>query len=572
MTPSLPYFSFKIGGLAGQGIKSTGLMFSKLATRSGHFVYNHTEYPSLVRGGHNVMQVTISAAKIFAPVRHTNFLVALNSETISLHLPELTADGTILTDTSIKPDNLNLPENVSFLPIPLGQLARDAGGMELLGNIVALGAVAGLLSGNIKHLHDLIDQEFAGKSEVILRANHQAADLGFRYAADHFPDKIRPILTPRDITTVPLVVNANDTMALGAIAAGMQFAAIYPMTPISNLLAILAPLQEQYGFIYKQPEDEIAAVNMAIGASFAGARAMVATSGGGFCLMTEGYGLAGMTETPLVIIEGMRGAPATGLPTWSEQGDLRFVLHAHQGDFPRIILAAGDPEEAFHLTLKAFNLADKYQTPVVVLVDKNICEDDQSYLPFDYSGYHVDRGKLITDRVENYARYTPADDGISPRAIPGRGNHLLANSDEHNSEGYDVEEGANRIEQMKKRMQKLTTYEVGDLLQPMVYGPEKVETTIVSWGSNKGAIREALRFLPEVNFLHLTRIHPFPTAEVTRVLGKAKHIVDIECNFTAQMAGLIRERTGIAISDYLLKYDGRPIYPEEIIEKLNQYA
>lgn len=564
---SLPNFTFKIGGQAGQGIKSVGLMFARLATRSGYWVHNHTEYPSIIRGGHNVTGVTVSAEPVHAPTKHTSLLVALNKETVNLHQSEFIPGTIIVCDESIKPDG-NLQDQVTLLSIPMNKLARDADGGELISNIVALGSVAALLSADPNLIDNLINTEFSDKEPAIRISNRKAAKAGFDFIITNFPQHIKPVLKPRENITPLSVFNANDTIALGAIAAGMQFSAIYPMTPTSNILHVLAPLQQKYGFIYKQPEDEISGINMALGASFAGARSMVATSGGGFCLMTEAYGLAGMTETPIVIIEGMRGGPSTGMPTWSEQADLRFILHAGQGDFPRIVLAAGDPEEAFHLTLKAFNLADKYQTPVVLLIDKNICEDDQSYPPFDYSRYEIDRGKLTTEKIDNFARFIPADDGISIRSLPGTGNHFVANSDEHDASGYSSEEVNNRVEQMNKRMKKLETYIKEDLPPPILYGPEQADITIVSWGSNKGAILESLKFCPSVNFLHLTRINPFPVQAVSEILKKTKHILNIECNYSAQMAGLIRERTGVEITDHLLRHDGRLIYPEEIIDKL----
>jgi 2-oxoglutarate ferredoxin oxidoreductase subunit alpha len=364
-----------------------------------------------------------------------------------------------------------------------------------------------------------------------------------------------------------IVINGNDAAALGAIAGGMQFAAIYPMSPTSEILQVLAAHQEEFGYIYKQPEDEISAVTMAIGASFAGARAMVATSGGGFCLMTEGLGLAAMTETPLVIIDGMRPGPATGLPTWSEQGDLKFVLSAHQGDFPRIVLAPSDAKETFELTRQAFNLADKYQTPVIILLDKNICSSEQSFPIFD-SPFEFYRGKFTTTPSGEYKRYAQADDGISVRTIPGTGNFFLANSDEHDEAGFSTEEAATRKAQMDKRMKKLETCASQELPKPQLFGPPEVDLTVVSWGSNKNSILAALKDFPNVNYLHLTWFSPFPAEAVKEQLSKSKRLLGIENNFSGQMCAVVEEKTGIEIKDKLLKYDGRPIYPEEIAEKI----
>ncbi len=563
---SLPYFTFQIGGLAGQGIKSIGLMFSKIAVRSGYWTYNHNEYPSLIRGGHNVMHITVADQKITAGAMHTDFLVALNQETVNLHTPKMQSGSAVLYDTQGGIDTSPIPPGIDLFAVPTSSLAKASGGTELMENIVALGAAMALLSGNLEILNDLIKEEFADKDPGVTASNLKAAFAGYNFAKENFSSKIRISLTPKDQPETKIVVNANDTVGLASVAAGVQFVAIYPMTPVTGLLHTLAPLQEQFHFIYKQPEDEISAINMAIGASYAGARSMTATSGGGFCLMTESIGLAGMTETPLVIIEGMRAGPATGLPTWSEQSDLRLVLHGHGGEIPNIVLAAGDPEEAFHLTMEAFNLAEIYQTPVIVLIDKLICEDDQSYRPFNSGDYQINRGRLTTQKVDRYLRYQLSPDGISPRTFPGLDNYYLTNSDEHNELGYDDESAANRKSQMEKRMAKLATCTQNHLPAPQLFGPVDADLTIVSWGSNKGAILEALKSLPYVNYLHLTWISPFPTDAVSKTLAGAKKILNLETNFTGQMASLISEKTGIVLKNNLLKYDGRPLYPEEIID------
>jgi 2-oxoglutarate ferredoxin oxidoreductase subunit alpha len=372
-------FVFKIGGQAGFGIASTGLTMDKIATRSGYYVFDYLEYPSIIRGGHNVVETIISDEPVLSPFQHTDFLIAFGQETIDRHYKELRPGSALMVDSDGKFDLEKISSRINIYKIPLNSIAREVGGSMLMRDMVALGAVLFFLEGSLTILFDLIEQEFKRKGDEVVKKNQAVAQHGFDYAAKHYVDKQRVVLTPCINPDRQIVITGNEAIALGAVAAGMQFASIYPMTPTSNILHVLAPLQEQYGFIYKQPEDEISAINMAIGAGFAGARSMVATAGGGFCLMAEGYSLAGMTETPVVIIEGMRGAPSTGLPTWTEQGDLRFMLHAGQGDFPRIVIAPGDAEEAFHVTMQAFNLAEKYQTPVVVLVDKHICESHQSF-------------------------------------------------------------------------------------------------------------------------------------------------------------------------------------------------
>lgn len=563
-------FVFKIGGEAGFGIMSAGLNFAKLATRSGYFTFDYSEYPSIIRGGHNLMQVVIAPEPVRAQYKSTDFLVALNKETIDLHIEELGDGASLLCDEEnklfIKPK-----KKINIFLIPINKIAKEIGGSLLLRNTAALGASIALLGGDLKIYKDLIAKEFSAKDPKVTESNFLVCHAAYDYAKQNYGNKIISSIKPLSRkTNQKMIINGNEAVSMGAVAAGVKFVSIYPMTPTSGILHVLAGLQEKYDFICKQPEDEIAAINMAIGASFAGARSLVATSGGGFCLMTEAYGLAGMTETPLVIIEGMRGGPATGLPTWTEQGDLRMVLHAHQSDLPRIVLAAGDIEEAFHLTMLAFNLADKYQTPVVVIVDKQICESHMSLGLFDYKNYKVEVGKLLLKKQANYKRFALSIDGISMRSPVGFGNYVMANSDEHNEEGYSNEGAQNRIEQMDKRMRKLETCAANDMPKPVLFGPKNADLTIVSWGSNKGAILEAMKNVKNVNYLHLTWMSPFPSQETAKLLKKARHVLNIECNYTAQMGGLIHEKTGIAVKNNLLKYDGRPFYPEEIVAEIKK--
>lgn len=562
-------FSIKVGGQAGQGIKSAGQMLAKVATRSGYNIFTYTEFPSIIRGGHNITQVIIAEDEVTAPVLKCDLLIALNQDTIDRHKNELTDSGIIIFDKEKGIDVSDIKKAVYLCPIPLSKLSIEAGEKEILENTVALGGALAMLGGDLLVLMDLLKAEFEDKGQEVVDVNKKGATLGYEYVKSEYSKIIKKVLEKKKHPEKKMMLNGCAAVGLGAIAGGLQFATIYPMSPISNILHFLAEYQERFGLIYKQPEDEISAINMAIGASFAGARALTSTSGGGFCLMTEGYGLAGMTETPIVIIDGMRPGPATGLPTWSGQGDLQFILHAHQGDFPKIVLAAGDIKESFDLTMKALNLAEKYQTPVVVLIDKNICDGDQSYPIFDISKYKLDRGKLIGDKKDDYRRYEISDDGISPRSILGSGNYFIANSDEHDEEGFSTDESNIAIAQQEKRMKKLFTCEKEDMEEPILFGPETANVTLVSWGSNKGSILAAIKEFPDVNFLHITWMNPFPSDYVKNILAKAKYLIDVECNFSGQLATLIAEKTGITILDKYLKYDGRPIFPEEIIEKLN---
>jgi len=563
-------YKIKIAGQAGQGIKSSGLTLSRFAVKSGFNIYNYFEYPSLIRGGHNVMQINISQDEVLGPSIYCDLLIALNQESIHKHKNSMSKDSFVIYDSDSKIRTDVLPEFVKLLPVPLSKLAHEAGGQDLLINMVALGAAAYVMEGDLNLLKQLVSEEYADKPEI-LKADIEAIDKGYDYAHELYKDLNHSIFKLSIGNKHPepkMILNGADSVSLAAISAGVQFAAIYPMSPISGIMSNLAKYQKDFKFIFKQPEDEISAITMAIGASFAGARSLTATSGGGFCLMTEGLGLAGITETPLVLILGMRPGPATGLPTWSSQGDLQFVLHAHQDEFPRIVLAAGDLVEAFNQTMEAFYLADKYQTPVVVLVDKNINEHEQSVNKFDISAYKIDRGKLETEINPEYKRYALTPDGISPRAFPGSGNFFVANSDEHNETGFSNEEIDNRNSQMKKRMSKLELCKNKNMPDPEVYGPSNADLTIVSFGSNKGSILQAIKYYSNVNYLHLTWMNPFPAEKVKQILENANSTMVVEANYSGQLANLIHQETGFEITDKLLKFDGRPFFVEEIEDEI----
>lgn len=560
-------FKIKIAGQAGQGIKSAGLILSKFLTRQNHFIYNYIEYPSLIRGGHNVIHINFSSQKVYGPSNQTDFLLALNSEAIMKHRNSLTNNSVVIFDSNIKFNQDLIPNNSFFLKAPLNQLAKEAGGGELLINVVSLGILCFLLDGDLEVFNNLLKDEY-GSNPKILESDYKAIKLGYDYAEQNFVSergKIYSLNSNKSESNFKnMVMDGDEAVTLAAIASGLSFASIYPMTPITNILHNLAKYQNDFQYIYVQPEDEISAINMAIGASHAGVRSMTATSGGGFCLMSEGYGLAGITETPLVIIEGMRGGPATGLPTWNSQGDLLFVLNAHQDEFPRIVLSAGDLTEAFYLTMEAFYLADKYQTPVVLLVDKNICEHQESIPKFDTSAYKIDRGKVFKQTDPNYNRYQITEDGISPRTIPGMGNFFLANSDEHDEKGYSSETSENRISQMRKRMQKMVTCEKNDLPNPQIFGSQSADLSIISWGSNKSTILEILKEFPMVNFLHLTWMNPFPKEFVKNFIKNSKRTVLVESNYSGQLGKLISMHTNLEIGDKILKFDGRPFFVEEL--------
>lgn len=570
--------TWKIGGEAGFGIMTTGAMFAKVVTRSGFNIFNYIEYPSLIRGGHNVLEVRFSNAPVFSQEKGVDLLVALNKQTIDLHKNELkNGAGLVYDPEEVAVNSSEMPQNIILLPVPLTKIIKEAGASPVMKNNVALGVSASLFGFDLNTLFKLIEDEFGGKGDDIVSENKKSAQLGYEYVAKNLTGKYKKTLKPEKKQEL-MVLSGNEAMGLGAISAGCKFFCAYPMTPTSNLLSYLAGKAEKTGIVVKHAEDEISVINMAIGASYAGVRSMIGTSGGGFSLMVEGLGLAGITETPLVIVMGQRPGPATGMPTWTGQADLKFLINASQDEFLRIILAPGDIAEAFYLTAEAFNLADIYQTPVFILGDKYLCEGYQSTPVFDSSKLRIDRGKTISQMEQknnSYLRYQDSPDGISPRLLPGApGVSFIANSYEHEENGLSTEDSGQRIKQVNKRNQKTLTYQKS-MPKPKLYGYDTADITLIGWGSTKGPVLQALTDIAyhqndkSINFLHLTHVWPLNNLALTEILNKAKKKVMIEGNSYGQMERIIREQTGIVMDDRLLKYDGRPFYPEEIINKLN---
>jgi 2-oxoglutarate ferredoxin oxidoreductase subunit alpha len=560
-------FNWKIGGPAGFGIMTTGLIFSKTMTRVGLHIFDYIEYPSLIRGGHNSYQVHVSDSPVYSQVKPVNLLVALNRETVDLHKNRLSGESGILFDPDDSPINSHdFPKSVRLYPVPLAKLAEGLGAEKVMINNVALGASLAILGNGIEALFSVIRDIFSGKDPRVAKLNCDVAKAGYDFVKTHFREPFYHSLKKINIEK-KIVLTGNEAIGLGAIAAGCKFFALYPMTPINGLLHFIAGHAREYGYIYKQPEDEISGINMAIGASFAGARSLVATSGGGFSLMTEGLGMAAMTETPLIVVMGQRPGPSSGMPTWTDQGDLNFVLNASQGEFLRIVLAPGDVEECFDLTIEAFNIADRFQTPVIILIDKYLAEGHSSISQKAVLGKTVvvDRGKIISakDNLSTYKRYLLTQDGISPRAFAGQ-TYFVANSYEHEESGLSTDEVRVKKMMTEKRLKKFKSL-THSLAAPVVYGPKDAPITFIGWGSTKGPVLEAMKQLPEASYIHLNHINPLPTQAVLSLIQKAGRVILVENNATGQMAGWVRQQTGFEIKEKILKYDGRPFYPEEIV-------
>lgn len=548
-----------IGGAAGQGMDTLAAILEKVLKRQGFEIFTIRDYMSRVRGGHNFIQIRFGDEELTSHFNDLDGIIALNSETISIHISRLKTDGFIICDEEISYEDKRL------ISIPLKVIAKNAGNSKAFGN-VALGALLRLYGLNLSNVEDVLNDTFGSgsTSQNMAAVNEGYNQVKPKYKIDQ-PNKDEKIL-----------INGNEAIAMGALASGCKFYSAYPMTPSTSIMNYLASKMIEAEIVVEQAEDEIAAINMAIGASYAGVRAMTGTSGGGFALMVEALGLSGMMEVPLVIAEIQRPGPTTGFPTRTEQSDLKFVISASQGEFPRMVIALKNPEDAFYQTIRAFNLADKYQLPVILLGDQFLADYTNTIRPFDFSKVGVNRYLSIDEYTggREYKRYEVTGTGISPRIIPGRipGKTVIVDSDEHDEYGHITESAETRVQMCDKRLRKLN-YLKEELIEPEFLGDEDFEVLLIGWGSLYGPIKEGLNLLNkrvEKRFgaLIFGDIWPLPEKMFLEKAGKARHIINIEQNATGQLASLITEVTGIKCNSSILKYDGRPISSQEIFERI----
>lgn len=554
----------KIGGEAGQGIQTVGELLAAACHGCGLHVLVVNDFESRIRGGHSFLQLRISDHSVGAPDHKVHLLVALNQRTLDMHLSELAENGLAVFDSSQEHSGDNV------ISVALTDMARKAGG-AIMANTVAAGACLALLGAPESYLERVLSRQFKEKKEKILENNLQAARSGVQAVSDV---GFVPAFGWPDKKPAGKLLSGARILALGALAADCRFAAFYPMSPATGILADLTGFEKQAPLVVEQAEDEIAAVNMAIGASFAGVRAMTATSGGGFALMTEGLGIAAMTETPIVIINSQRPGPATGLPTRTAQGDLRFVIHAAQDEFPRFVMAPTGLDDAFETMIRAFGLADKYQVPVIVMTDQYFNDSmaiAQKALDAPLAiERHIAADADLNDPV-NYKRFAFTDSGISPRALPCAGKALvMVSGNEHQEDGHISERIPDRIGQVDKRFRKLAGMEK-EVRPPRTDYPDS-RVLLVAWGATAGAVAESVEMLRaegiDAGGVYFADIWPFPEAAAEKILGRCQRFYMVEQNVSAQLGGLIREKTGFKFYDAVLKYDGRPFFPYEIFLKV----
>jgi len=552
-----------VAGPQGSGINFTSDTFAKLMTREGYNVFTNAELFSTIKGEHSYFRVRVSKDIIRSYSERVDILIPLDAKSIILHREQLQKEGAIISE-----DKLNDPR---FEAIPYREVLQNVATkfgkslseLNVMKNTVALAGAVKMIGIEEDKLKKIISENFATRKNLA-ELNNAVVDEVF---ATFEPKRMFGL--PKTTYTKKMLINSTQSVGMGKVYAGLKFQSYYPITPASDESNYLESIMEKYNFVVEQTEDEIAAINMAIAAANTGVRAATSTSGPGFSLMVEALSYAGMTETPVVIFYYQRAGPSTGMPTRHEQGDLKYALTAGHGEFPRVMIAPGDNTESFYDTIESFNIAERYQLPVIVLLDKAMAMSNTTVEPFDLSKVRIDRGKLILEETSNYLRYRFTDDGISPRSVPGvKGGLVTIAGDEHDEDGHIfTEDAGNRIKMMNKRMNKvsLVLKDLDESSKVNFYGNPKNKKVIVAWGSTKGAILDAMEQYSDISFLQVRMLEPFPVDDVIKYL-KGKTIIDVEQNYSGQLADVLREKTGLVVDSRIVKFNGRPIAYEELVD------
>jgi len=570
--------NWAIGGEAGDGIDSTGKIFAQALSRAGRHVFTSKDFASRIRGGYTAYKIRSSTDRVESVVDRLDILVALTERTIDENLDELHEGSVIIYDGErTEMQDVEVPEGMIGLDVPLQRLAEEAGG-AIMQNIVALGAACEVTNFPIENLDSALEKKFGSKGESIVENNKEAARKGQEFVTDEYDHSFDYDLDCTDNDYV--LLNGDEAIGMGAIAAGCRFYAGYPITPATDVMEYLTGRIDQFGGEVVQAEDELSAINMALGAARAGARSMTATSGPGIDLMTETFGLIAQSETPLVICDVMRSGPSTGMPTKQEQGDLNMALYGGHGEIPRFVVAPTNIAECFHKTVEAFNLAEKYQTPVFLVSDLSMAVTEQTFEPdeFDMDAVEIDRGKVVdedeveawTDEQDRFQPHFSTADGISPRAFPGTdGAAHMSTGLEHNALGRRTEDTEIRVEQVDKRNRKVETAREREDWDVREFGDPDADNLVISWGSNEGALREALEFLDDedvdVRFLSVPYI--FPRPDLTEDIEAAEEIVVVECNETGQFANVL-ERDALTRLKRINKYNGVRFKADELADEI----
>ncbi len=567
--------SWKVGGQQGEGIESTGEIFASALNRLGYYLYGYRHFSSRIKGGHTNNKIRVSTKPLNSISDDLDILVAFDQETIDVNIHELREEGIVIADAKFKPE---LPEGseARLYAVPFTEIATELG-TSLMKNMVAVGASSAILGLSPDTYKDVVEDLFLRKGAAVVEKNMEAIRAG----ADYFKAEAGEISTNLQLEEADgkkrMFMIGNDAIGMGAVAAGARFMPAYPITPASEIMEYLIKKLPEFGGTVIQTEDEIAACTMAIGANYAGVRSFTASAGPGLSLMAEAIGLSGMTETPLVVVDTQRGGPSTGLPTKQEQSDLMAMLYSTHGDIPKIVMAPSTVEEAFYDTVEAFNLAEEFQCPVILVTDLALSLGKQTVEPLDYSRVEIRRGKLdvkeeLPERVDGayFKRYEVTEDGVSNRVIPGMKNGIHhVTGVEHDETGKPSESPENRKAQMDKRLRKLNN--LPKTFKDPIYvnaTHEEADLLVVGVNSTRGTIEEAMPRLEadgvKVNLAQIRLLHPFPKDELQALMNKAKKVVVVENNATAQLANIIKMNVGGEKIENVLKYDGNPFLPAEL--------
>jgi len=550
-----------IAGAAGEGVQTVGETLARTISAQGYAVFAWQEYESRIRGGQNSYSIRIGEHTQNAPLMRADVLLALNQGVVKKYQPLLKEGGTLIAQKQLEK---------RMIAIPFADIAEEEFKNKIYANTIAVGVAAGVIGIDLDALKQVLAHTFKEKGATVVESNLSAAELGYRRATQECRDLCPWKLPEREGRYY--LISGTEAISLAAAFAGCRFIAAYPMTPSTGIITFFAGHEDRLGVCAEQAEDEIAAVNMALGASYAGARAMTATSGGGFALMVEGVSLAGMTETPLVIVLAQRPGPATGLPTRTGQGELLFAIHAGHGEFPKLVLAPSDPYDAFHKIVKAFNLADKYQMPVIVLTDHFLADSQFSVSDFDLGLLRPDIQLADPQKIDEYKRYLLTDNGISPRLYPGQSKHLVGvDSDEHDEQGHITEDLGKTVKAMvEKRLAKIEGLRE-EISPPEEISVDDADTVLVGWGSSRGALLEVMRLLKQegtkVGMLHFTELWPLPEFS----FPKGKTYITVESNATGQLARLLRSEYGVSFKGTISRYDGLPLTSMYIRSRFDDY-
>jgi 2-oxoglutarate ferredoxin oxidoreductase subunit alpha len=572
-------FNWAIGGEAGDGIDSTGKIFAQALSRAGRHVFTSKDFASRIRGGYTAYKVRTSVDRVQSVVDRLDVLIALTQRTIDENLDELHEGSVIIYDgerTTMA--DVEIPEGMIGLDVPLKSLAEEAGG-AIMRNVVALGAACAVSDFPIENLDSALEKRFGEKGQALVDNNKTAARKGRDYVHEEYADQefdYELEVTDEDY----VLLNGDEAIGMGAIAAGCRFYAGYPITPATDVMEYLTGRIERYGGHVVQAEDELSAINLALGAARAGARSMTATSGPGIDLMTETFGLVATSETPMVICNVMRSGPSTGMPTKQEQGDLNMMLYGGHGEVPRFVVAPTTIAECFHKTVEAFNLAEKYQLPVYLTADLSLAVTEQTYPPeeFDMDAVEIDRGKVVDEETigewqDEQGRFQPhalTDDGVSPRAFPGtEGGVHMSTGLEHDELGRRTEDTGMRVEQVDKRNRKVDTAREREAFEPREFGDSDADTLVLSWGSNEGALREAHSLLEDdgVDARFVSVPYLFPRPDLSDEVADAENVIVVECNANGQFADLIEHDTLTRVTR-INKYDGVRFKADELAARI----